>query len=203
MNTAPSPEEIERQYNRQRQMQMESSAEQTAHSVAASGIDVGDLRRKEFIESITEPNIERRSDLLPEGESRDIEQKLSAEFGRHTVLSNISKDEWESQRYKDKSRAILTKMEYRPLTGPGHACDPIDYEIMTGQPDNRPVLTSDRARQLDAAFEERTMARALAIDGQAFKGVTEVTAVAKSETLDDGPTSPAGIMGRIKSALGG
>lgn len=196
----PDPEQ---QMQRQRQMQSESTAEQTAHSVAAGGIDVNQFRRKEFVESITEPDIERDPEHLPEGEVADLEQKLSAEFGKHTVLGFISNDEWRTQYYKDKYRAILTKLEYRPMTGPGHKCSGIEYELLTGQEDTRPVLTPDRSRQINSAFEERTNARSLAINGRAFRGVTEVTAVSKSERLGGDGSEPSGILGRAKAVLGG
>lgn len=194
--------DYDEQLEKQREAQSASNAEQTAHSVAASGLNMGALQRKEFGEFISTPSIDRDESKLPEGEVADLEQKLSAEFGTHTVLASISQNEWERQRWRDKMWSILVKTEYRPRSGPGHKCTGDTYRLLTGKEDGRPVLTPDRARQIDASMHERTMARSLAVGGRAYSGLVEVTAVSKSETL--GTDSDAGgILGRLKAALGG
>lgn len=179
------------------EMRMEQAehraATQTGHQQAQrETIDLSAFEDSDIIQEFAAPDIARDID-------DDLEEMLSAEFSRHLVFGNIDRDEWEEQKLMDKARSRLAKMEFAREGRIGSKCNGQVRQIMTqsNEPE-RPMITDDMGREIDAAFEERTMARSLAIDGQGFRGLSEAIVWTRSDRGDSGSGgSKGGLMGRL------
>ncbi|AXR80706.1 hypothetical protein [Natrarchaeobaculum sulfurireducens] len=182
-------EELLREQQRIQKEQTEhSAAQQTAHQRAQQGtIDLSAIRDGDIIESLVNPDIGRDGD--------DLEEMLSAEFGRHLVLGNISEREYERQKQMDRARARLVKCEFPRQGRIGSKCRGDVHRIMVGDDEpERPVLDDDKAREIDAAFEERSMARSLSKGGKGFRGLTEAIVYTRTDRNTDDAGSGGGLI---------
>lgn len=170
------------------QQQNEAQKELTTQQTASQTSDLK-LEDKDFAEFIGGHDVDRDPEYLPDDKQADLEQLLSAEFGRHVVFGNIDKAEWESEKIMDHARALAVKSEFPNQHGPGSKCSTEDKRIMTGESDPNEPLTPDEARQISASFEERTAARSLSIGGRAFRGMTEVISQNLSQGDSGGSSS--------------
>ena len=177
-----------------KERQQEATTQQTAASAAAGTTAVDVLEDEDFAAFISGPGIERDGEGLPDEKAPDLEQNFSAEFSRHLVFGDISRDKWETEGLLDHARSIAAKAEYVPQSGPGSKCSAEDRRIMTGSEGNG-TLTADMARQIDSAFEERTMARSLSIGARAFRGLTEIISENRSE--NSGGSSGSSLLNKL------
>lgn len=192
-------QDAEAQYRRQQKDREHANAQSTAHQVAAQQEAVNIDADADFGEFISKPGIERDESYLPDDQQADIEQLLSAQFGRHVALGNIPRSKWEDEELLDRARAILIKSQFPRRNGPGGKCSKEDRRIMTGDELPKPELDADMDNQIDAAFEERSNMRSLAVDGRAFRGMTEVIAETRSESIDE--DSSGGWMSKLSGGL--
>jgi hypothetical protein len=189
--------EFERAQSQQEFSQTSSTAQQQASQAAP---DWSELQSKEFIDTAFEPSVNR-----PDGENFDnnrIEERFAAEFGRHAGLSNITRDDWEDEKLLNEAKALLAKQEYARPSGLGSRCTPGLRNAMTGQ-DALPILDDDLSREIHSTFDERTNLQALSIDARGFRGLTEVTAVSRSEGFDGPSNDDGGWLNRLTGGLFG
>lgn len=180
--------------------QQEHATTTTAATEAAvnSAPNLGELQSKEFVETAFEPDVNRSG--VPGVDDNHIEERYSAEFSRHQGLGFISREDWEVERDMNRARAILAKQEYSRPSGLGSRCRGGLRKAWTGLDEPLPTLDPDLGREIVATFEERSMMQSLSIDGKGFRGLTEVTAVSRSEgeraSGDDG-----GILSKVTGGL--
>jgi hypothetical protein len=172
-------------------MQQEMAAQQSAtdrglSETTSATIDLEDAHGSDIIDEFADPDIARDSE---QGFS-DIDELLAAEFGRHLAFGNIDSKEYSRQKKLDRGRARLTKMEFPREGRIGHKCSGLVREIMVPDEAERPALTDDAGRQIDAAFEERGAMRSLSKDARGFRGVTE--AIVETLTRSDNDKSGSG-----------
>lgn len=194
MSQATSPETV-RETNEHSQSVGAATQEATRE-----GPDLSELQSKEFIDTAFTPDVNRGD--VPGKDNNHIEEKYSAEFGRHQGLGNIEREDWEDERKLNRAKAILAKQEYARPSGLGSRCRSGLREAWTGVEESLPMLTDDLARETTAAFEELTMMQSLSIDGRGFRGLTEVTAVARSEGYSSGDSS-GGLLSKLTGGLFG
>jgi len=187
--------------NKQTQAQKEQAeharATEAALQQAQQGaINLQGLAGNSIIEEIAKPDID--------GEGDDLEDNFSAEFGRHAVLANIDKKEWERQVLLDRMRSSLAKTEYPREGRIGSKCTGRVRELMT-QADEpaRPILTDEMSREIDAAFDDLTNARSLGIDGLGFRNITEAIVETRSSSDSGDGASEGGILKRTAGKLFG
>lgn len=167
---------------------------------ANSGPDLTELQSKEFIDTAFKPDIDRKG--VPGVEDNNIEARYAAEFGRHQGLGNIEREDWEQEKALNRAKAILAKQEYARPNGLGSRCRKSLRKLWTDVDDDLPLLTDDIARETTATFEELSMLQSLSINGRGFRGLTEVTAVARSEGYESS-SSGGGIISKITGGLFG
>jgi hypothetical protein len=161
----------------QKEMAAQQSATDRGLSEANSGTIDLDERGSDIIDEFADPDIGR-----DEGQFSDLDRMLEAEFGRHLAFGNIDNDEYERQKKLDRGRARLAKMEFPREGRIGHKCTGKVRQIMVPGEAERPSLTDDAARQIDAAFEERRAMRSLSKDARGFRGVTEAIVETRNRT---------------------
>lgn len=177
----------EEQARERAKMQKEMAAQQSATEMGLAESNSGTINvgsdGSDIIDEFSSPDIGRDSDVA----FSDVDELLAAEFGRHLAFGNIDSDEYSRQKKLDRGRARLTKMEFPREGRIGHKCTGTVREIMVPDEAERPALTDDAARQIDAAFEERRAMRSLSKDGRGFRGVTEaiVETRNRSDSSDD------------------
>jgi len=177
--------------------QATSAATQQA---ANSGPSLDELQSSEFIDAAFSPDINREG--VPGKDDLLMEEAYAAEFGRHHGLGNIERDDWEMERDLNRARAILAKQEYARPSGLGSRCNQSLREAWTDVDEPLPMLTDELAREITATFEENSMFKSLSIDARGFRGLTEVTAVSKSEGFNGG-SSDGGILSKVTGGLFG
>jgi|APHM01.1.fsa_nt_gi hypothetical protein len=178
----------------QARMRREQSASERGLADAQQGtIDMENLGNEDLIAALTNPDIER-----DDGQFADLEGHLSAEFGRHLALGNISEEDHERKTKRDRGHARLAKMEFPRAGRIGSKCRGNIRDIMTAdeEPAN-PTLTDDAARQIDAAFEQREQQRSLAKGGLLVKNLLQAIVETRSKTDSDDERSRGGIMSRL------
>lgn len=189
-------EYIEEQARVQREQTEHSAATQAGMAQAQEGaIDLSRLRDGDIIEDFADPDIGR--------DDGDLEEMLEAEFGRHLVFGNIPEDEWEKQKLLDRARSRLAKCEFPREGRIGSRCRGVVRQIMVPDEDERPVLTDDRAREIDAAFEERSLARSLSINAKGFDGVTAAIVETRNRREETNNSGSGGLVSRTVGRLFG
>lgn len=183
---------MEEQAEEQRRTQREAAATERGLSEAQQGsLNLSQFDDSGIIDELSEPDIDR-----DDGEMDDLNELLAAEFGRHLALGNIESDEYSKQKLLDRARARLTKTEFPREGRIGSECSGRVRAIMTEEGE-KPQLTDDMARQIDAAFEERTMTRSLSKDARGFRGVTEAIVETRSRNDSEDDDSGGGIINRL------
>jgi len=178
----------------QARMQREQSASERGLAEAQQGtIDMDQLGNEDLIAALTNPDIGR-----DEGNFADLERHLSAEFGRHLALGNITEAEHEAKTKRDRGHARLAKMEFPREGRIGSKCRGHIRDIMTAEAEpEMPTLTDDAARQIDAAFEQREQQRSLSKGGLLVKNLLQAIVETRSKTDSDDDRGRTGIMGRL------
>lgn len=191
----PDPDEQQR---RQQEQTEHSIATQTAAKQAArSAPDLSELRSKEFIETAFEPDV-NRGDGVPGVDNNRLEERFSAEFGRHLGLGYIDKEEWERRRHMNRAKAILALQEFRKPNGLGSRCRSDIRQAWVGE-DELPKRTDDLDREVREAFEEKSNLESLSIGAKGFDGLTKIHAVTYSQ--NEGSSSDEGLMNRVTGGL--
>lgn len=195
----PDPEE---QHERQLEQTEQSAAVQTAAQQATQGTpDLSELQSKEFIETAFEPDV-NRGDGVPGVENNRLEERFSAEFGRHVGLGNIDQEEWEHRKHANRAQAILALQEYARPNGLGSRCRPGIREAWAGE-EPLPMRDDDMTREIKASFEEKTNLESLSIDAKGFDGLTKIHAVTYSQRDRDGNSDSNGLLSRVTGGLFG
>ena len=188
---------MDEQARRQAEMQQEQLATERGLAEAQQGrIDLSQFSDSDIIDALSTPDIGRDDPEVDIG----LEELLAGEFGKHLAFGNIDRREWDRQVLLDKSRSRLLKCEFPRDGRIGSRCRGRVHEIMVPDENERPVLTDDIAREIDAAYEERTMARSLSIDAKGFEGVMSsiVQTFNRREGGDESRQS-RGLLGRLFS----
>ena len=159
-----------------------------------------ELQSKEFIETAFTPEVDRGKSV-PGVEDNNLESRFSAEFSRHQGLSNITREDWVAEKWLNRAKAILAKQEYARPSGLGSRCRPDIRSAWTDLSEDLATLDDDLAREISASFEEKTWMQALSIDAQGFRGLTEVTAVNRSEGVPSPNSGNDGIISRFTGGL--
>jgi len=182
----------------QAQMQQQNAASQSAvdrglADAQQGTIDMDQLGQSDIIEEFSEPSISKDA-----GEFDDLDEFLAAEFGKHIAFGNISPEEYSEQRLKDRARARFAKMEFARTGRIGSKCTGDIRAIMVPEEDDRPPLSDEMSRHIDAAFEERSMMRSLSKEAKGFRGVTEAIVQTFTRTdSDDDSGSSGGFLRRL------
>lgn len=182
----PSSDRLEEQNRHQREQQ----ATQFGLGDAQQGtIDMSEFGGSDLIEDFSDADVAADED-------DDLDKLLAAEFSRHLAFGNIDMGEYKRQSMLDRARARMTKMEFPREGRIGSRCRGRFREIMVPDSEGRPILSDYKAREIDAAFEERTMARSLSKNARGFRGVTEAIVETRSKSdADDGGSG--GLMSRL------
>ena len=189
--------EFERSTVQQEHSQTSATANQQAAQAAP---DWSELQSKEFIDTAFTPDVNRPDG--PNFSNNRVEERFAAEFGRHAGLANIKRDDWVTEKWLNEAKALLAKQEYARPSGMGSRCTPALRREMTGE-GPLPVLDDDLAREIQAVFEERSMLQSLSVDARGFRGLTEVTAVSRSEGFDGPSSHDGGFLSRVTGGLFG
>lgn len=185
----------------QRHNEHSTTTSAATQKAANSGPSLDDLQSKEFIETAFTPDINREG--VPGKDDLRMEEAYAAEFGRHQGLGNIEREDWEMERDLNRARAILAKQEYARPSGLGSRCNQSLRAAWTDVEEPLPMLTDELAREITATFEENSMFKSLSIDARGFRGLTEVTAVSKSEGFAGGSSSDGGLLSKVTGGLFG
>lgn len=195
----PDPEE---QARRQQEHAQQSAGLNTATQVAGQHApDLSELQSKEFIETAFEPDVNRGDDV-PGYEDNRIEQMFAAEFGRHAGLGNITREEWQRRQKLNKAKALLALQEFARPSGLGSRCRPDLRQAWADRDEPLPARDDDTAREITAAFEEKTNLESLSQNAKGFDGLTQVTAVTYSKS-DRSDSSSGGTLERLTGGLFG
>lgn len=198
----PQRPDPDAQHARQKDAQQASQTAGAAVQRAAEDMpSLGELQSTEFIDTAFDPDV-NRGDGVPGKDNNHLEEKFSAEFGRHAGLGNITTKEWEHRGVMNKAKAILALQEMAQPNGLGSRCSPKLREAMTGEEGELPMRTDDMSREIREMFEEKTMLESLSRDARGFRGLTEVTAVSRSEG-NEADSGSGSIFSRATSALFG
>jgi len=178
---------------KQAEMHREQSASERGLADAEQGtIDVGELGDEDLIEALTDPDIARDDDAF------SLQDKLEAEFGRHLALGNISDDEYERMRKRDRGLARLTMMEHAREGRIGSKCrGDIRQVMVSGGETNQSLLSDDDSRQIAAAFEQRSLQRSLSKGGMLVKNLLQAVVETRSRTDSAESQNSSGIMNRL------
>lgn len=188
---------------------MEQQAHGAATSVAANEAGAGGSQitldeigeNPDLVETLFSPGIGMDSDDLPEGVTDDLEDFLSAEFGRHLGLGNITREEYLYEKEMDRARALAAIQGFRKQGRSGSECTGETRRIMTGERTDPPEMNDRRARSIRSAYQERTMMRSLSIRARGWRGLTEFIGNVRSEASDIGGDSDGGILSRVANKL--
>lgn len=197
----PQRPDPDAQHAREKAVRQESQTAGAAVQRAAEDMpNLGELQSREFIDTAFSPDV-NRGDGVEGVENNHLEEKFSAEFGRHAGLGNIPRKEWERRKQLNKAKAILAKQELPRPNGLGSRCRPGFRKAITGE-DPPPMLTDDLAREITESFEEKSMLESLSVDARGFRGLTEIHAVTRAEG-NEADSSSGSIFSRATSALFG
>lgn len=182
----------------QAQTEHQSAVSSATQQAAQSAPDWSELQSKEFIDTAFTPDVNRPNG--PNFDQNNVEERFAAEFGRHAGLSYITREDWREEKGLNRAKAILARQEYARPNGLGSRCTPGLRKAMTGL-GSLQILDDDLAREIQAVFEERTFLQALSIDARGFRGLTEVTAVSRSEGFDGPDSSSDSWLGKLTMGL--
>lgn len=200
MSAKPNPQMIENERARRMQeQQLQQAGQMAGQRASQSGPSLDELQSTEFIDAAFKPHFDKRKHVKGV-EDLNLEAKYSAEFSRHQGLGFITRSDWEDEASMNRARAILAKQEFARPNGLGSKCRPALRKAWTNVDEPLQMLTDDTAREITAAFEEKTMTQSLSVDGRGFSGLTEVTAVSRSEGVDPN-TSSGGLLAKVTGAL--
>lgn len=155
----------------------------------------------DLAEFLSQPDIDRDGSAVPDDVEADLEDLLAPWFGRHLAFGNIDRRKAEKEEFYDRARATLVGGMFQRSHGVGSKCSDEDRRIANGESVDRPTLSPDRRLQLTAAFEERSNARRLAINGKLLDAIRSVIAEARNKSIDGDDSSgwlnklTAGVLG--------
>lgn len=186
----------EEEFQRNREWAAESSALENAFASGAQhGAGGGDLR---FIDLLGDPDIER------EDIEDDLSDEVAAMLSRVHMLGNIPDEEYKERRELLANKADRLKAEHPNQAGAGSKCVGEFREILLGEREERTPLSPELARRYDEATEVRGSMESLAREAKAFDGLTQMQAVAMTESDAGGSSSSGGsTLSRAASILPG
>ena len=184
----PDPDE-------QRQRRREEQEEQTARSMAQGAAQ----------QQATTPGANAEAgywDVIghPTLEDPDMEDGLEAftraELSRINALGNISRADWRRLELRTDNEFWIMKNELR---GQDTSLSDDSERLLYGE--NRPALTDQMARRLEAAREAKKQMLSLSVDARGLKSGTEIHAVARTEDPDE--DEDGGLFGGLGNYLSG
>lgn len=170
--------------NEERRSTEHSTALGAAQSGVGQGFDPGELGSKEFVDTAAELDVDRDDLAKDNPYYHDIEGFLAAESSKQLELSNITRRHEHRERIMDRARAILAKMEMPRPAGAGSKCQGETRRRMTGEDKDRPVLTADLDRQIDAGYKAVSMKRAKSVNGWFLSKIADMTVLTRSEGFE-------------------
>lgn len=189
-NGEPTQEELMEMQAEQQRRQKE---ENTANELAAGAAREQGAAEDGYWSVLTSPDIS--SDI--EEYDEHLREFLSAELSAQLTIGNITRDDWKSWCWRTENEFWVIKNEFKD---PDCDLDSIDMAAMGYE--DRPKLTNKRARRLRDTQQIRKMMLSNSIDARGQRSGTEIHAVAKTESADDGEGEDGG-GGRISNWLSG
>lgn len=192
---------INGQHERTLQQTEHSTAQSAAASGTGQGFDPSELANKEFVESATDAELNRD---LPEDhpDFLDVEELLKGDLTKQNELANVPRKFWREERFMNRARSILTKMQFPERQGLGQHCSGDVRRRMTGDGTPLKFRDPDVAAQIDSGYRTATLKLSKGVSGWFFEKIADMTINTRSEGFDS-DTGSKGWMDRISSALRG
>jgi hypothetical protein len=111
----------------------------------------------------------------------NLEPFLQTEFASTFALGNISREEYQSWMWAIETEFWTAKNEFHDAES---NLGDDDLRVMYGE--DRPTLTNEHARRLRSAMQVKKFMASLSVDARGLRSGTEIHAVAKQESADDG-----------------
>ena len=176
----------------QAEMEKEREERNMAQNLASSAAMDQPAAAPGYWDVIGKPHIGR------DYEDDGLEEFTKTEFSRMFALGNISRADWQSWNWRVETEFWTMKNEFKDADS---KMGDDDLRIMYGE--DRPTMDNEAARRLRGASQVKKLMTSLSVDARGLRSGTEIHAVAKQESSDDGDGEDGGRLSGMKNWLSG